>query len=98
MAGVGYDFSSLGAKGLKLGYRFHYGSGMEVVDRLGKKKSVSEHEHDMHINYAFPDEILKGLFFNLEYGMYRNDEELRQAISKEENDLRVWLDYNFVLL
>ena len=98
MAGVGYDFSSLGARGLKLGYRFHYGSGMEVKDSQGKKKSVSEHEHDMYINYAFPDEILKGLFFKLEYGMYRNDEELRQAINKEENDLRVWLDYNFVLL
>ena len=98
MAGVGYDLSTLGARGLKVGYNFHYGSGMEVMNTQGKKKNVSEHEHDMYVHYALPDEILKGLVFKLEYGIYRNDRELREAIGTEKNDLRVWLDYNFTLL
>ena len=97
MAGVGADLSSLGAKGVKLGYRFHYGSGIKVIDGQGKNKDASEHEHDLYLNFA-PEGVFKGLVFKLEYGMYRNDEALRKAISKEENDLRVWLDYNFVLL
>ena len=95
MLGVDYDFSYLGAKGLELGYAYHSGSGMEVTEQsTGKKKKVSENEHDIHIIYAFPGP-LEGLKFRLEYGIYRNDKELRKAISKEENDLRVWLDYNF---
>ena len=96
--GVSYDFTFLGAKGLKLGYAYHCGSGMKVTDSRGNKKDVSEYEHDVFIQYAFPQEMLKGLEFKLNYGMYRNDKELREAISKEENDLRVWLDYNFILL
>ncbi|MGI9276374.1 MAG: OprD family outer membrane porin [Endozoicomonas sp.] len=96
--GFSYDFTTLGAKGLQLGYAYHYGTGMKVTDRNGDKKKVSEYEHDVFIKYAFPEEILKGLEFKLKYGMYRNDKELREAISKEESDLRVWLDYNFTLL
>lgn len=96
--GVSYDFSTLGAKGLKLGYAYNYGKGMEVTNVRGQKIEVAENEHDVFIKYAFPQAPLKGLEFKLEYGMYRNDEELREAIGKEENDLRVWLDYNFSLL
>lgn len=98
MAGIGADLSSLGARGLKLGYRFHYGSGIKIIDAAGKNKEASEHEHDVYINYAVPEGVLKGVVFKLKYGMYRNDNELRDVISKEENDLRVWLDYNFILL
>ncbi len=87
-----YDFSSLGAKGLKTGYFFHYGSGMEI-----NKKSVSEHEHDILVTYAFPQEKLKGLSFKMKYGMYRNDKALRESINKEENDLRIWVDYKFII-
>lgn len=97
MIGAGADLSSMGVEGLKLGYRFHYGSGIKIIYN-GQNKEASEYEHDLYLNYAFPKEILKGLNFKLEYGMYRNDKELREVINKEENDLRVWLDYNFVLL
>ena len=97
MAGVTYDFSHLGLKGLELGYAFHYGSGMEVIDPSGNKKSTSEYENDFHIIYAFPQPKVKGLKLKVEYGIYRNDEELRKAIKKEEDDLRVWLDYTFTL-
>ena len=98
MIGTGADLSAIGIIGLKLGYRFHYGSGIKIIDSKGQPKEAAEHEHDFYLNYAFPKVMLDGLNFKLEYGMYRNDEELRQAISKEESDLRVWLDYNFMLL
>ncbi len=97
MLGLDYSFEALGAQGLTMGYAYHYGSGMEVTEKnTGRKKSVAENEHDIHVNYAFP-EPLKGLKFKLEYGRYRNDLALRQAVSKEENDLRIWLDYNFTI-
>lgn len=95
--GAGYDFTSLGLEGFKAGYAFYHGSGMKVTDRAGNKKEVNENEHDIWITYAFPQKVLKGLEFKLKYGIYRNDKELQEAIGKEENDLRVWLDYNFVL-
>ena len=98
MVGFGYDFSSLGATGLRAGYGYYYGSGMDVISKQDNRKiGVSENEHDIWVRYAFPREILKGLEFKLHYGIYRNDKELMQAINKEENDLRVWLDYNFVI-
>ena len=100
MAGVSYDFSSLGAKGLHLGYGYYYGSGMDVIvsdKKNSKKVGVCENEHDIWIQYIFPQKALKGLEFKLKYGIYRNDRELMKAINKEENDLRVWLDYNFVI-
>lgn len=98
MAGASYDFSKLGIQGLELGYAFYYGSGMEVTEaKTGKKTSTSEYENDFHLIYTFPQPQLKGIKFKLHYGLYRNDEALRKAINKEENDLRVWLDYNFTL-
>ncbi|OED44349.1 hypothetical protein ACH42_07825 [Endozoicomonas sp. (ex Bugula neritina AB1)] len=98
MAGVSYNFSNIGIQGLKLGYAFHYGSGMEVTEaKTGKKSSTSEFENDIHIIYDFPQQKLRGLSFKLKYGIYKNDEQLRKAITKEENDLRVWLDYDFLL-
>ena len=97
MVGASYDFARAGAEGLELGYSFHYGSGIEVIDNTGGKKSTSEYENDFYVIYKFPQPKLKGMKFKLEYGIYRNDEELRKAINKQENDLRVWLDYNFTL-
>ncbi|MGI2029445.1 OprD family outer membrane porin [Endozoicomonas acroporae] len=98
MIGASYDFSTLGVQGLELGYSLHYGSGMEVKDKTtGAKKSTSEYENDFHLVYKFPQPQLKGMKFKLKYGIYRNDEDLRKAINKQENDLRVWLDYNFTL-
>lgn len=97
MIGASYDFSTLGVQGLELGYSLHYGSGMEVKKATGAKKSTSEYENDFHIVYKFPQPQLKGMKFKLKYGIYRNDEDLRKAINKQENDLRVWLDYNFTL-
>ncbi|WP_252176730.1 OprD family outer membrane porin [Endozoicomonas sp. 4G] len=95
MMGLIYHFSESWLKGLKAGYAFHYGSGMEVSTPGGEKKSVAEQEHDVHLVYAFPKTVLEGLKFKLKYGLYRNDKALRQAIRKEENDLRIWLDYDF---
>ncbi|KEQ12080.1 hypothetical protein GZ77_23690 [Endozoicomonas montiporae] len=97
MVGFGYDFTKLGAKGLEAGYGYYSGSGMKVYDRQGGSKKVSENEHDVWVKYAFLQTVLKGLVFKLHYGIYRNDKELMKAIDKEENDLRVWLDYNFVI-
>ena len=98
MIGASHDFSKIGAEGLELGYAFLYGSGMEVTDtNTGQKNSTSEYENDFHVIYKFPQPTLKGMRFKLEYGLYRNDEDLRKAINKQENDLRVWLDYNFTL-
>ena len=98
MIGASRDFSDVGAEGLELGYSFHYGSGMEVHNTsTGEKKSTSEYENDFYVSYKFPQPTLKGLRFKLKYGIYRSDEELRKAINKQENDLRVWLDYNFTL-
>ncbi len=95
--GAFYDFTRLGAEGLILGYSYHCGSGMKVTDSRGNKKKVSEDEHDIYVKYLFPQEMLRGLKFKLKYGKYRNDKELAQAIRKEENDLRVWLDYSFTI-
>lgn len=97
MMGITYNFSESGFKGLEAGYAFHYGSGMEVSTPDGKKIDVAEHEHDIHLVYAFPKTVLEGLKFKLKYGFYQNDEALRKAIHKEENDLRVWLDYDFLI-
>ena len=95
--GANVDMTEFGVPGLKLGYAFIQGSGIEVIEEAtGKKEDTKESEHDFLVQYAFPDP-LKGLKFKLKYGLYRNDEALRKAINKEENDLRVWLDYNFVL-
>lgn len=91
--GAEYDFANLGAKGLVLGYAFHYGSGMKADNG----ESVSEHEHDFLITYAFQQESLKGLSFKMKYGLYKNDEALRNTIGHgKRNDLRTWLDYKFV--
>ena len=95
--GASYDFTRLGAKGLILGYAYHCGSGMKVTDHNGNRKKVSEGEHDIFAQYTFPQEMLRGLKFKLKYGKYRNDKELAQAISKEEDDLRMWLDYSFTI-
>ncbi|WP_422472520.1 OprD family outer membrane porin [Endozoicomonas sp. ALB032] len=95
MMGVTYHFSEFWLKGLKAGYSFHYGSGMKVSTPGGQKIAVAEQEHDIHLVYAFPKTVLEGLKFKLKYGLYRNDKALRKAIHKEENDLRVWLDYDF---
>ncbi|MFK0572545.1 OprD family outer membrane porin [Endozoicomonas sp.] len=96
MAGVSYDFSASGIQGLMGGYAFHYGSGMQVTKPDGSKADTSEYEHDIHIVYRFSRPFAKGLTFKLKYGLYRNDELLRKAIRKQENDLRVWLDYDFI--
>ncbi|MRI31407.1 hypothetical protein EOPP23_00190 [Endozoicomonas sp. OPT23] len=96
MLGVTLDMTKTGLPGLTLGYAYTHGSDFDVKDKQGNKSSVTEHEHDFLVQYKFP-EPLKGLKFKLKYGMYRNDEKLRKAIGKEENDLRVWLDYKFVL-
>ncbi len=93
MAGAQYDFSALGAKGLNVGYFFHYGHGIEASN--GSK--VSENEHDLLVTYAFQQEQLKGLSFKMKYGLYNNDKALRNTIGYgKRNDLRVWLDYKFV--
>ena len=97
MTGVAYSFSESVFKGLEVGYAFHYGSGMKVGIPEGRKKSVAEREHDIYLIYAFPETVLAGLKFKLKYGHYQNDRALRKAIQKEEQDLRVWLDYNFLL-
>ena len=36
-------------------------------------------------------------FFLLKYGLYKNDPALRKAIGKEKRDLRIWLDYDFLI-
>ena len=88
-----YDFASLGAKGLTVGYFFHYGHGMKANN--GDK--VAENEHDLLVTYAFQQEQLKGLSFKMKYGLYNNDKALRDTIGYgQRNDLRVWLDYKFV--
>ncbi len=98
MIGVSKDFSDVGIEGLELGYAFHYGSGMEILNTKTKqKKDTSEYENDFYAIYKFPQPMLKGMKLKMEYGIYRNDDELRKAINKQENDLRVWLDYNFTL-
>lgn len=38
MAGLGYDFSLLGAKGLRAGYGYYYASGMDVISKKGGRK------------------------------------------------------------
>ncbi len=96
MLGVTLDMAKTGLPGLTLGYAYTHGSDINVKDEHGNKSSASESEHDFLVQYKFP-EPLKGLKFKLKYGMYSNDEILRKAIGKEENDLRVWLDYKFVL-
>ena len=96
MLGITLDMTKTGLSGLTLGYAYTHGSEINVKDQSGNKSSVSEHEHDFLVQYKFP-EPLKGLKFKLKYGMYRNDEKLRKALGKEENDLRVWLDYKFAL-
>lgn len=98
MAGASYDFSGTALTGLELGYAFHYGSGMKVIDPHRKKHSASEREHDILLLYAFPQPVLKGLKFKMKYGLYRNNTMLRKAINKQENDLRVWLDYDVALI
>ncbi|WP_257280782.1 MULTISPECIES: OprD family porin [unclassified Endozoicomonas] len=95
MMGLAYNFSESWLKGLKAGYAFYYGSGMEVSAPDGQKIAVAEREHDIHLVYAFPKTVLEGLKFKLKYGLYQNDKALRKAIRKEENDLRIWLDYDF---
>ena len=97
MIGVTYNFSESGLKGLETGYAFHYGSGMEVSTPSGQKIAVAEYEHDIHLIYEFPKTLMKGLRFKLKYGLYQNDEALRKAIHKEEHDLRIWLDYDFLI-
>ncbi len=89
-----YDFSSRGAKGLSVGYFFHYGTGMKA--RNGK--TVSENEHDLLLSYLFPQKPLEGLSLKLIAGFYNNDKALRNTISYGKRiDLRAWLDYKFVL-
>ena len=97
MGGIAYDFSEIGLKGLEAGYAFHYGSGMHVISPNGQKINVAEHEHDILLVYAFPQKNIEGLKFKLKYGLYRNDAALRKAIGKEESDLRIWLDYDFLI-
>ena len=97
MGGIAYDFSDVGLKGLEAGYAFHYGSGMDVISPNGQKINVAEHEHDILLVYAFPQKNIKGLKFKLKYGLYKNDPALRKAIGKEESDLRIWLDYDFLV-
>ena len=88
-----YDFADLGAKGLRLGYFFHYGSGMTAANG----KDVGEYEHDFLVVYKFQQPALKGLSYKLKYGFYKNDNALRDTIGYgERNDLRTWLDYKFI--
>lgn len=88
-----YDFGNMGIKGLVMGYSFHYGSGMKA----NNDESVSEHEHDFSVVYSFQQDALKGLRYKLEYGIYNNDDALRNTIGHgKRNDLRTWLDYKFV--
>ncbi|USE34760.1 OprD family outer membrane porin [Endozoicomonas sp. SCSIO W0465] len=94
-AGITYDFSSFGIKGLNAGYAFHYGSGMRVTTSEQRQVRVSEYEHDVFMVWYLPEPLPKGLTFKLKFGLYHNDPALRQAINKEENDLRIWLDYDF---
>lgn len=96
MAGISYDFSVSGIQGLSGGYAFHYGSGMKVTTPDNRQDRVSEYEHDLFVIWRFPQPFPKGLTFKLKFGLYRNDHQLRQAIRKEENDLRIWLDYDFL--
>lgn len=97
MLGVTYRFSESWFKGLEAGYAFHYGFGMKVSNPGGQKTGVEEREHDIHLVYEFAKNVLKGLKFKLKYGFYQNDEALRKAIHKEERDLRIWLDYDFLI-
>ncbi|WP_330925704.1 OprD family outer membrane porin [Candidatus Sororendozoicomonas aggregata] len=88
-----YDFTKTGLNGLTLGYFFTYGHGIQ----LSNGDKGREHEHDFLAIYAFNQAPLKGLSVKAQYGLYKNSDSVRQEIGYgKRNDLRMWLDYNFV--
>ena len=81
MLGTTYSFSKPSFNGLKIGYAFHYGSGIKMASANKKNTTASEYEHDFYMMYAFPDTVLSGLKFKLKYGIYNNSHVLQKSHS-----------------
>ena len=93
--GFEYDFAKLGFPGLHAGYSFHYGSGMTGI----RGDSAVEQEHDIQVSYTPNKPEFKNLKFKLKYGVYENNEALKNTIGfQKKTDLRMWVDYKIEIM
>ncbi len=89
-----YDFAAIGVPGLFGMLRYISGDNIELP-KLGGS-NLSESEKDIEVSYVVQTGALKGMSFRVRNAWYRND-FLAQASHRDDNELRVNVDYTWKL-
>ena len=87
-----YDFADL-APGLKFSAKYLRGSDYDVITNAdGSKPGDKEWERDLRLDYTVQQGFLKDLGVSLRHASLRSDAD------RDQDQVRVYLTYNFVLL
>ncbi|WP_082377769.1 OprD family porin [Pseudomonas sp. RIT-PI-q] len=89
-----YNFVGLGVPGLNGMLRYVSGDNIELA-KLGGS-NLTESEKDIELSYVLQSGELKGLALRLRNAWYRNDFSA-QASHRDDNELRVNVDYTWML-
>ncbi|MDH4872395.1 OprD family porin [Pseudomonas sp. BN515] len=89
-----HDFSHAGVPGLKGMLRYVRGNNIELPTLGGS--DLTESEKDIELSYAVQNGPMKGLAIRLRHAWYRND-FARQASHRDDNELRVNVDYTLAI-
>lgn len=89
-----YNFVGVGVPGLNGMLRYVQGNHIELA-RFGGS-NLSESEKDVELSYVVQGSSLKGLALRVRNAWYRND-FIAQASHRDDNELRVNIDYTWKL-
>lgn len=89
-----YNFVAMGVPGLTAMLRYVNGDNIELP-KLGGS-NLSESEKDIEVSYVVQSGALKGVSLRVRHAWYRND-FLAQASHRDDNELRVNIDYTWKL-
>lgn len=89
-----YDFAGVGAPGLKGMLRYVSGDSIDLP-KLGGR-DLKETEKDIELSYVVQNGTFKDVAFRVRHAWYRNDFGAG-ATHRDDNELRVNIDYTFLL-
>ena len=89
-----YDFVGLGVPGLKGMLRYVSGDNIDLPNLGGNK--LKESEKDVELSYVIQSGTFKDVAFRVRHAWYRNDFG-PGATHRDDNELRVNIDYTFAL-
>lgn len=100
LASYGFDFGTVGVKGLNASVIYQKGE-WDAVNNAGTKKALSESETDLVIGYTVPEGQLKGLGVRVMQAMYKGDKFAGADTDVGENEkdqTRIIVSYSIPLM